>query len=100
MGSVKLQSHISRRALIKRGTAAGIVAATSLPRSRPAFAAEMESELVFACDGGIAQKMFEREVIPEFSRRHGTKVTYVPGQPADNLAKLRAQKNAPTMDVV
>lgn len=90
--------HPTRREILKCGSAAMLFGGMSV--TARAATPNMESELIFACDGGIAQKIFEQELIPEFTRRNGVKVTYVPGQPADNLAKMRAQKSSPAMDVV
>jgi putative spermidine/putrescine transport system substrate-binding protein len=56
---------------------------------------------VFACDGGNTQTSFEQKIFPDFAKKYGgVKLTYVPGQPADNIAKLRVQKNQPAIDVM
>jgi len=48
--------------------------------------------IYFGGYGGSFQKIFEERVIPVFEQKTGAKVIYVPGQSADTLAKLTAQK--------
>jgi putative spermidine/putrescine transport system substrate-binding protein len=43
--------------------------------------------------------MFEQNIFPDFIKKTGTKITYVAGQPADTIAKMRAQKANPAIDV-
>lgn len=49
--------------------------------------------------GGSFQKIFEKEVFPKFEQETGDKVIYVPGNSTDTLAKMRAQRNNPQLDV-
>jgi putative spermidine/putrescine transport system substrate-binding protein len=104
----RLQSsmaRMTRRELLGWGVrGGGFLAGASLlldgnPGARAADSA-MESDLVFACDGGNTQRMFESQFFPDFYKKYGVKITYVPGQNADVLAKLRVQKRAPSIDVV
>ena len=90
----------SRRRLLALG--AGGVMASGLLRPARAHAADIEEALVFACDGGNTQNAFEKDIFPDFAKQYGgnVRLIYVPGQPADNLAKLRVQKNSPTIDVM
>jgi len=91
----------NRREVVKQGVAAALAGAAPLAALRPRPVLAAEPELVFASDGGSYQKTFETELFPEFSRRTGVKkLTFVAGQPADNLAKLRVQKGRPAMDVI
>ena len=103
---------VTRRKFLEWGMGAGglLLSGESLAAAAadtPAAAAKgrpaprLENELVFACNGGGTQKAFEEHLFPEFSKRYGvTKFTYVAGQPANNVAKLRAQKNNPAIDVI
>jgi putative spermidine/putrescine transport system substrate-binding protein len=93
-------SEISRRTLVK---ATAALTATSIAApfvSRNAGAQEMKKELVFACNGGSTQTIFEKTILPVFTEQTGIKVTYVPGQPADIAAKLRAQRGTSGLDIV
>jgi putative spermidine/putrescine transport system substrate-binding protein len=88
----------------RRQVLLGAAAATSaVALARPSIAqapAGSEGEVVFACNGGLTQKAFEEIFIPEFTKSTGIKVTFVAGQPADSLAKVRAQGAAPQIDVL
>jgi putative spermidine/putrescine transport system substrate-binding protein len=92
---------VTRRDFLKLGAGAGglLLAGREAWSAAPA-APKLESELVFACNGGGTQTEFEKNIFPEFSKRFGVpKLTYVVGQPADNVAKMRVQKSNPTIDV-
>src|SRR5262249_42098196 len=68
---------------------------------RDAHAQAMEEEVVFASNGGAYEKAFENDLFPAFSAKSGVKkLTYVAGQGPETLAKLRAQKAKPAIDVV
>ena len=91
--------RINRRDALRLGAA--IVAAPAIISSRSSWGQGAESELVFASNGGSYQKVIETEIFPEFSKRTGVKkLTFVAGQPADNLAKLRVQRGSPSIDVI
>ena len=92
----------TRRALLKLGAgASGVILGGALPRPARA-ASDIEGEVVFACDGGNTQTAFEKVIFPAFAKRYGgnVKLTFVPGQPADNLAKLKVQRSNPSIDVM
>jgi putative spermidine/putrescine transport system substrate-binding protein len=94
--------RFTRRKLLRLGGAGLLIGAPSvlLGGSRVGAApSEVEPELVFACDGGSTQRVFETQIFPAFTKRHGIKITYVPGQPANTLAKMRAQRANPSIDV-
>jgi len=65
----------------------------------PAQAAD-EKELVFAGFGGSLQKSLQATVIPAFEKKYGAKVVYVTGTSNQILAKVKAQKNSPQIDVI
>ena len=87
-------SGMSRRTLIK----ATALAAPFI--ARRANADDAAGSLVFGCDGGSTQKIFEKFIIPKFTETTGIKVTYFPGQPADLVARLRAQGRNSGLDAV
>lgn len=91
--------QLSRRALIKSGAA---LTATALAAPYVVGRAHAQSagEVVFGCNGGSTQGIFEKIIIPKFTEQTGIKVSYVPGQPADTVAKLRAQRGTSGLDVV
>jgi putative spermidine/putrescine transport system substrate-binding protein len=92
-------TRLSRReALVLGMSAGGALAAGAFPK--PAIAQGYEPELVFACDGGSTQRIFEQQFFPEFTAKTGTKIVYVAGQPSDTLAKMRAQKGNVPIDAV
>ncbi len=55
---------------------------------------------MFASNGGIQQRLYEEVFFPEFEKLTGVKVTYFPGQPVENIAKIQAQGDNPTIDVL
>ncbi len=92
----------NRRTLLKSGGGVilGALAAPAFLRSAYSQNAQIEGEVVFACDGGNTQNAFEQKIFPDFAKKYGgVKLTYVPGQAADSIAKLRVQKNQPSIDV-
>jgi putative spermidine/putrescine transport system substrate-binding protein len=94
----EMWNRFSRRGALGLGLGAGGLM-LSTPWVR-AFAQELESELVFACNGGKTQEEFEKSFFPDFTAKTGASVTYVAGQPADNLAKVRAQAGAASIDAL
>lgn len=64
----------------------------------PARAAE--NELVFAGFGGSLQKALQSTVIPAFEKKHNVKVIYVTGTSNQILAKVKAQRERPQIDVI
>ena len=100
-GHATKPSALTRRKLvgITAGASGLLLAPAIFPSRSRAFAADLEPEVVFACDGGSTQRMFEEHFFSDFTKMTGTKVTYVPGQPADTLAKMRVQKASPAIDI-
>ena len=96
----KKKNEISRRSVVKAGAAFSATAIAAPFFARFAGAQEMKKELVFSCNGGSTQTIFEKVIIPKFTEQTGVKVTYVAGQPADIAAKLRAQRGTSGLDVV
>ncbi len=89
---------VSRRGLMLTGAAAALAAPML---NRRAWAQDVEGELVFAGPGGASQQELETRFFPEFLEMYpGTRITMVAGQPADNLAKVRTQAAAPSIDVI
>lgn len=72
--------------------------ATLLGLSAPASA--QEKELVFAGFGGSLQKALQSTVIPAFEKKHDVKVVYVTGTSNQILAKVKAQRERPQIDVI
>lgn len=96
---------VTRRSVLAGGASGvgAMILGAAMPalHSSPAFAQDIESELVFAGPGGASQQVLEEVLIPEFSKLHGgIKVTLITGQPADNVAKLRTQAASPTIDAI
>lgn len=67
--------------------------------SQPAISAD-EKELVFAGFGGSLQKALQATVIPAFEKKYGVKVIYVTGTSNQILAKVKAQRASPQIDVI
>ncbi len=63
-------------------------------------APQLESEVVFAAPGGSFQTGLEQCAFPNFEKTFNVKLTYIGAQPVDNLARVNAQKNSPTIDVI
>ena len=62
--------------------------------------AQAEQRVVFACNGGSTQTLYESKIIPSFTKQTGIKVTYVSGQPADHIAKMRAAGGGTGIDTI
>jgi len=93
---------ITRRTALRLGAAGGAaLVGAPVVLSRSALGQGTEAELVFASNGGAYQRVIESEIFPEFAKQTGVrKLTFVAGQPADNLAKLRVQKGKPVIDAI
>src|SRR3990172_5606426 len=55
--------------------------------------------IVVLSQAGSLQKIMEEEVIPQFEREFGIKVSLIPGVAQANLARVLAQRNRPEADV-
>lgn len=54
--------------------------------------ASAQTMLYIGGSGGTTEKLFKESIIPPFEAKTGVKVTYVPGNSTDILAKITAQK--------
>lgn len=50
--------------------------------------------------GGSFETLMKELIIPEFEKANDVKITFVPGNSTENLARLQAQKSAQELDVV
>jgi putative spermidine/putrescine transport system substrate-binding protein len=85
---------VTRRRVLSGAGAAAL--AGTLP-FRSAHAAEA---LVATMYGGEMERGWRRNVVDPFEKRFNAAVTIATGTSLDNLAKMRAQKNDPQIDVV
>jgi putative spermidine/putrescine transport system substrate-binding protein len=101
-----LKNKGQSRRLFLRSSGAFAAASMAVPGigspwvSRPAHAQDHEGQVVFAYLGGSTQTLFQKLIIPKFTEKTGVAVQYVPGTPADNVAKLRAQHGSSGIDVL
>ncbi len=58
-----------------------------------------EKTLYLAAYGGSTETLFKKVFIPQWEKKTGAKVVYVPGKSTDTLAKLRAQESSQEIDV-
>ena len=94
---------VTRREFLELGLGVGgalLAGTVGQAAAAAAPAPKLEGELVFGCNGGGTQRIFEQQIIPDFAKRYGVKVTYVTGQPADHVAKLSAAKGNSGLDAV
>ncbi|WP_433509470.1 ABC transporter substrate-binding protein [Nonomuraea sp. CA-143628] len=87
---------MTRRSLAAAGLAGalGLTAACGAPVPSAA-----PGTLVVAGYGGSYEEAFKQSVIPGFEKSCGCKVSYIAGSSTDTVAKLKAQQNAPQIDV-
>ncbi|KAB8195475.1 extracellular solute-binding protein [Nonomuraea phyllanthi] len=78
---------------------AAALALAGLTACAPPGPAASAGKLVVAGYGGSYQEAFEQAVLPGFEKSCGCEVTYVAGSSTDTVAKLKAQKDAPQIDV-
>lgn len=62
-------------------------------------AAAQTKELVVAAWGGLYEEGWRQSLIPAFEKKHGVKIVWVPGVSSATVAKMRAQKDAPEIDL-
>ncbi|MBO8164533.1 MAG: ABC transporter substrate-binding protein [Brevibacillus sp.] len=61
---------------------------------------QMESELVIAGNGSTVEKLMKDKIFKKFNEKYpDVKLTYVSGVSTEIVAKIKAQKNAPQIDV-
>jgi putative spermidine/putrescine transport system substrate-binding protein len=78
---------------------AAALALIGLTACAPPSPTASAGKLVVAGYGGSYQQAFEQAVLPDFERACGCQVTYIAGSSTDTVAKLKAQKDAPQIDV-
>ncbi|AQZ63838.1 hypothetical protein BKM31_22365 [[Actinomadura] parvosata subsp. kistnae] len=76
--------------------AAAALALTSCAAPTPSAAPDT---LVVAGYGGSYEEAFKQSVIPGFEKSCSCRVTYIAGSSTDTVAKLKAQRAAPQIDV-
>jgi putative spermidine/putrescine transport system substrate-binding protein len=85
---------VSRRAFLRHS----LVAGGALAASRPA--AGQTRTLSIMVNAGQYQDTLTRLVIEPFQRKHNARVLVTPGSSTEMLAKLRAEKASPSVDLV
>ncbi|UFJ41142.1 ABC transporter substrate-binding protein [Brevibacillus humidisoli] len=61
---------------------------------------QMEGELVVAGNGSTVEKLMKDKIFKKFNEKYpNVKLTYVPGVSTEIVAQVKAQKNAPQIDV-
>ena len=83
--------------LFRRVIAAAAIAAAIVASALPAGA--RTRELVIAAWGDPYEAGWRKSLVPEFEKKHNVKVVWVQGFSSQTLAKLRAQKDKPEIDV-
>ncbi|MFC5826304.1 ABC transporter substrate-binding protein [Nonomuraea insulae] len=78
---------------------AAALALIGLTACAPPSPTASAGKLVVAGYGGSYQQAFEQAVLPDFEKTCGCQVTYIAGSSTDTVAKLKAQKDAPQIDV-
>jgi putative spermidine/putrescine transport system substrate-binding protein len=78
---------------------AGAAAAASLFPGTVLAAPTLEKEVVFACNGGVQEKMF-RAIGTSFEKETGVKVNYVIGTMLNQMARIQASRARPDIDVL
>jgi putative spermidine/putrescine transport system substrate-binding protein len=56
-------------------------------------------EFVVASWGGLYEEGWRKSLVPAFEKKYGVKVIWVPGVSSATIAKMRAQKDNPQIDV-
>jgi putative spermidine/putrescine transport system substrate-binding protein len=88
---------VSRRRYLQ--IAGGLTGLTVLTAAGAAEA-DSDNELVVTVNGGVSGEFAQNVVFPEFEKRTGGKIIAVAGLTMQNLAKLRASKGRPSLDVI
>jgi putative spermidine/putrescine transport system substrate-binding protein len=76
-----------------------IVMGVLLLLGSPGLSVGQSKELVVAAWGGRHEEGWRKSLIPAFEKKYGAKVIWVPGLSGQTVAKLRAQKDSPQIDV-
>ncbi len=83
----------------RRSLLAGAALAAAVGKSTdPAFA--QSNEIVITLPGGTLERVLRKSWVEPFQSKYNAKVLVVTGLTMENLAKLRAQKGNPQLDVV
>jgi putative spermidine/putrescine transport system substrate-binding protein len=93
-----LRLAASRRLVVLALTLVGTVAALVTSNYRPLDA--QQSKVVVASFGGSWERDLRADVIGPFERDHKAQVDYVVGLSTETLARLKAQKDNPQLDVI
>ncbi|TDC06926.1 ABC transporter substrate-binding protein [Nonomuraea longispora] len=80
-------------------TAVLLAGALALTACGPPTPSAAPGTLVIAGYGGSYEEAFKQSVIPGFEKTCSCKVTYIAGSSTDTVAKLKAQQDAPQIDV-
>jgi len=64
------------------------------------LACAQSNEVIVTLPGGTLEKVLRRSWVEPFEKKYNAKVIVVTGLTMENLAKLRAQKGSPQIDVV
>lgn len=94
----------SRRDVLKAGLAAGAAGALAMPAVRTALAQETVQDfngarLVANAYGGSFGEAWKKFVVEPFEQKFNARVTIVESLTGDTVAKVRASRNNPQMDV-
>lgn len=92
------RNSISRRDFLK--TTTGLAALGLATHLRTTALWAQSNTLVVTLYGGTFEKAWRKNMIEPFEKEHGARVQVVTGLTMENLAKLRAQRNNPQIDVV
>lgn len=85
----------------RRGKVSGAVLVwTAVMFLAVGLALAQSNEVTVTLPGGTLAKVYQKSVVEPFERMNNAKVTAVTGLTMENLAKLRAQKGNPLIDVV
>ena len=92
---------MKRRLFRSRSRAAMIsLLALAVLATGAGLALGQSGELVVVLPGGTLEKVLRKSWVEPFEKKNNAKATVVTGLTMENLAKLRAQKGNPQIDVV
>lgn len=93
---VRPTSILTRRSILRASAGAG----TILAANQAGIANAAREQLVVTMYGGAMETGWRRNVIAPFEQQFNSDVTVATGLSMDNLAKMRAQRGRPEIDVV
>jgi putative spermidine/putrescine transport system substrate-binding protein len=94
-----IDAHPQHAAISRRQFLAGGAAAAAAAGSRCASGDRSAGRLRVMLNGGIYEELARRLVVQPFERDTGGSVDIVPGSAAEMIARLRAERATPTIDV-